>query len=158
MDADTGDIVLVPVPRRFLPEVYRILGDLMTPAPLVTEVDPGADLASDDAELLEVLWNGEDLARLAVRLREQGLRAAISMLDQAADEPGKRIRFTDIVEATQLPNGKARQQLAQLTWMIHGEFRRKNWPVHVRYTSTGRAMYSFDDRHLAAAWHSANSS
>lgn len=91
------DIVMVPVPRRHLGAVYRVIGEGETEAQLAPELQPApvaaSNLANGDSDNGD--WSPNEIARL-YRESPPVMR---QFLDQLADHPGEVVTAPELSEA-----------------------------------------------------------
>jgi hypothetical protein len=150
---DPGDVVLVPVPRKYLGAVYAALGAAMT------SDDEEPVSASGSAPADEVLvdqrsgkWTEEMAHRLHANLVVYP--AAKALLDLCAQRAPEEVTLEQVAEECDTRDTQIRAELGAMTKMVKRMFGRKTWPVSVRW-SGGVANYSMKPK-VAEWWASAD--
>jgi hypothetical protein len=119
-------IVLVPVPRRFLPDIVKVLARL--------EESPRRSqrIPRDNHDRP---WTKDDLKWLRQLLED--LPIALQLLDFTAGLQGGPVTFTELCEVTYEPRAKARGELARLTSIVRKYFDRDQWPAEAHWEKGG---------------------
>jgi hypothetical protein len=141
---ESGDVVLVPVPREHLGAVYATLAAAMA----------GDDQAPAAEEVLvddrNGSWTEAMVHRLRANLEYPGARALLSLCSERAPE---EVTLQDVVEETGIEDKQIRAELGAMTKLCKRLFQRRTWPISVRWTAGGYANYSMKPE-LAAWWSS----
>jgi hypothetical protein len=144
---DSGDVVLVPVPRAHLGAVYAALAAAMADdqAPTHTRRAPAAQEVLVDER--NGTWTEAMVHRLQANLEYPAARAVLDLCSERAPE---EVTLQDVVERAGVKDTQIRAQLGAMTKLCKRLFQRNTWPISVRWTGTGRANYSM--RPEIAAW------
>jgi hypothetical protein len=124
--ADDDDIVQFPVPRRYLPQVIKLLARL--------EESPSASrrIRRDNRD---PLWTKDELKWLRQLLATR--QTALDLLDFTASLDGEPLTFAELCEATGESRAAARGELASLTSIVRKYFHRSQWPADAQWESEG---------------------
>lgn len=123
--ADDGEIVQFPVPRRYLPDVVRLLARLM---------DPGGPRGDDRTRP----WTIDEFRKLRPMLASRP--TALTLLDITANLEDESLTFAELCETAAESRGKARGELASLTTIVRKQFNHEQWPVDAQWEE-GRLSY-----------------
>jgi hypothetical protein len=145
---DPGDVVLVPVPRKYLGAVYAALGTVMAsddvePAP-ASEAVPADEVLVDQRN---GSWTEAMVRRLHANLVVYP--AAKALLDLCALRAPDEVTLAQVAEECDIKATQVRAELGAMTKMVKRMFGRKTWPVSVRW-SGGVANYSMKPK--VAEW------
>lgn len=166
ISSDTeGEIVQVPVPRRYLPAVIRALAQAMGADGAGGAVPEARAFAATGEPfsnfnlpantggggLREQAWTTTELATL--RQLVSNKPAALAMLQLTAARPGEAVSFKAVYETAGVSRESARAGLAGLTKLIRGKFNRNNWPTNFEWD--GEAHYRMSAE-VAAMWSQAS--
>jgi hypothetical protein len=161
-DSKNGDeLVPVYVPRRYYVATLNFLAGLIArdQQPLPDYGHPVADMkaavpSTDDEpqRLIHNGWTSEEIAHLRSQLPPESV--AITLFDLICREPGKRVTFDDLLQASGKEHNRARAELAALSKKIRGMFGRdRKWPI--MWVQEGSNIIYFASSGLAKAWHAA---
>jgi hypothetical protein len=150
-DMESEDIVLVPVPTKYLPDVYRALAVAMgqvdndgsqpgPEGPRSGQARPEGRPGSDD-------WTQAMVVRLNRVLHLDGARG---LLDALATVAPQEVALAAGAELAGITSQQMAGQLAGLTRRCKKEFDRLMGPYHVRYDEMGKAFYWMAED--VAAW------
>ena len=153
----SDDVVMVPVPRALLADVYQVLAERMQASKVVqpTDIVEIDQTTSDGDDLPHREWSTEDLARLYELASQRDFRVIVLLLDLLSESPERQLSFTELYQAAGLTHGSARRQLAQLSRFMKHDFHRGNWPVAVGRDAEGKATYYLEDRQIPSKWREA---
>jgi hypothetical protein len=112
---DDDEIVNVPVPRRYLQAVYRVLAGPLDAAPAQTETVRG--------------WSREQFISLKRVLRND---SQIALLEMTAARPDKYVKFSELMERTGRSHPELRGDLAGFSQLCkkYGPSEQGVWPVY----------------------------
>lgn len=142
--ADPGnELALVPVPRKYLPDVYALLGDRMA----------AKEELHGDVSYVEGQgpWQPTMVSRLQSNIRLEGL---LAVLDACAQSPNRDVPMLDVATAIGMPSKQLAAQMGSLSKVTKKLFGHITWPISVRYQDGGQAIYSMNET-VAAWWLSA---
>jgi hypothetical protein len=145
---ESGDVVLVPVPRAHLGAVYATLAAAMAnddQAPTQTRRGPADEVLVDERN---GSWTEAMVRRLQANLEYPAARAVLDLCSERAPE---EVTLQDVVEKTGIKDTQIRAQLGAMTKLCKRLFQRNTWPISVRWTASGRANYSMKPE-LSAWW------
>ncbi len=140
--AEMEEIVMVPVPRSHLTEVYKVLANPLGSSAPATEVEGSVEVQGQGS------WNRSMVERLEAELATPAVRTLIGLTAQRAP---KSVSFGEAVAVGGEDANLLRGQLGSLTKMCKRLFGTKIWPMSVRYGEAGEAVYSMD-RTIAGWW------
>lgn len=132
------DIVLQPVPRRYLSVVVQALAEAMN--------QNGAISASVDDP--NRLWTEEELRRLKHALGTRPI--ALALLNLTASRTGGPLTFPELCTLTDATPSKARGALASLSIIVKKDFNHAHWPLTYRWED-GVWRYRMSAE-MAAVW------
>jgi hypothetical protein len=138
-----NDLALVPVPRKYLADVYALLGDRMTAK--AESADEVSDVEGQGP------WQPAMVNRLHSTLRLEGV---IAVLDACAISPGTDVPMLEVATSIGMPPKQLAAQMGSLSKVTKKLFGRITWPISVRYQDGGQAIY-FMNRTVAVWWLSA---
>lgn len=162
------EIVMVPVPRRLLPKVYRTLSEGMSEeasAPVESAPEP-ADPDEDEEEESggyvrhsRIDWTDvKNCKKLRAGVNAAGYVNEIDkMLDYLASRPGEWVPFSEIADAV----GRTRDQLQgdtrSLTRIIKKVFGKdkgwNDWPIDKEWGKSGESQRDYRmTAEIAKAW------
>jgi hypothetical protein len=128
--ASDDEIVLVPVPKRFLPLVYQTLNEAWIEEP--------AEVAAPTPTTTVLRgWNKTDIAKLKRTVKNPTVRA---MLDLTAAHAGEWVTYEEICSAADRDWAAVRGDLAGFSQLLRKKFSkegRDKWPVEVEWRQSG---------------------
>lgn len=132
-------VTYFPVPVRFVPDVTRLLADLMaepssdtaTIVPVPTSSVPSSLVSQPDVPD----WTEEDLRRLLPLLTPQN-KVALAVLDLAAASPGNLVSFPDACQKAGLGTSQGRAGIGAMT-KVCLKIGKKQWPVSYHWAEGG---------------------
>jgi hypothetical protein len=136
--AQDDEIVLQPVPRRYLAAVVHALADAMNESSSVPA-------SGDDANRP---WTTEELKRLKQALSTRPI--ALALLDLTASLAGGPLTFPELCARTSAIPAKARGELASLSIVAKKHFNHAHWPLTYRWEN-GAWRYRMSAE-MAALW------
>lgn len=145
---DPDELVNVLVPRRLVPQVYRLLADGMSetaPTPSLLAPPP----VQDDPQAEEKPWTREEITRLKKLIRTTTPRVILDLTSENVDQ---RISLREVERAAGRTYPQARADLAGFTQLVRRQFKRDNWPFKVEWAPGGFASYYVDDADVAQWW------
>jgi hypothetical protein len=145
VDSTADELIPVYVARKHYPAVSKF----------VVSLDEKSDTSIPETELQDGLlynrWRPFEITTLRNKLRIES--AALLLLELTCKEPGRRISFDELVQASGKSLEKVRADLAVLSRTIHAMFGQdRGWPIHWTQDSLGAYSY-FASQDLADAWH-----
>lgn len=106
--------------------------------------------------LPEIEWSADDYAKAAQVFTNPTPLAA---LDLCSQRPGEWVPFADVIAASGRDPGKARGEIAGLTFQIRKHFARNNWPWEAQWAAGGEQQrYYRMTAAQAEMWQAARSS
>lgn len=129
--SNADELVNVPVPRRYLLDVYRLLGELEQKA-----ASGAAQKASSDTARKENRehWWAVD-GRMAHLKREINNPTVLALLNLTASQPTNWVGFDKVYQAARCSSDQARADLRGLTTRIKRVFPNNPeglWPVDIK--------------------------
>jgi hypothetical protein len=155
METTSGadEVVMVPVPARLLPDVYRLLSQLAhSDAP--TDASRGGEVVAGGAAVLvdqaQGKWTREMLDELWAEIAGSGLEAVLNAI---ARESPQWLAFSDLAETSEIDRGGLRAELANLSKVVKRLFGRRTWPMSARHgmVTINEMSYRMPDR-IAEWW------
>lgn len=165
MIGNAGRVVYVPVTVGLLPEVYRVLSQLMaTAAGEALEIDDGpppggtlpGDLGDDFGSAQGVGWKADALRKLA--RTPTGTTQLISrMLDVLAETPDQFHPTSDLIERLDVTQPQLRGSLGGLTRHLKKHYRGLDWPMIAKWGADLGEGYNIEtyyklEPELASTW------
>jgi hypothetical protein len=126
------EVVMVPVPARLLPDVYRLLSQLAHSDASADASGAGKTVAGGEAVLVDQAqgkWTREMVDELWAEIAGSGLE---NVLNAIARESPQWLAFSDLAEITEIDRGGLRAELANLSKVAKRLFGRRTWPMSVR--------------------------
>jgi hypothetical protein len=120
------EIVDLPVPRRFLPDIIEVL------ARLEQSRRRSRRMPRDNHDRP---WTKDELKWLRQLL--ENLPIALQLLDFTAGLEGGPLTFAELCEAMDETPAKARGELASLTSLVRKYFHRDQWPAGAQWERDG---------------------
>lgn len=161
MDFSNEEIVMVPVPRSLLPDVYAVLArgtrvrrysemSVEEPATLFESRAPYARSSTPGRSDSRRFSAGE-LGLLKRHLDPDG--GARKLLDLCASRPGQMIRFDEVARETNFDPSLLKGQIGGLTKLLKKLFHDPAWPIHYTWGAQGlqQASYEMSDE-TAQMW------
>lgn len=126
------EVVMVPVPARLLPDVYRLLSELAHSVAPAEASSAREIVAGGEAVIVDQAqgrWTREMIDELWAEIAGSGLEAVLNAI---ARESPQWLAFSDLVETTEIDRGGLRAELANLSKVVKRLFGRRTWPMSVR--------------------------
>lgn len=144
----------VAVPRRFLGEVYQLLGELMARGDAVIAPFTGRGAASVERSVRVDDDNGEWTRSMVERLRRDlSSDMARAALDRIAQDAPKSISYLELLEDLNVSPNALKAELAALSRTTRRLFSRKTWPMTATPSSVpGGSMSYVMPREIADWW------
>jgi len=144
------EIVLVPVPKRYLAVVYQTLNEAWV------EDSAGSRTATANGTARGG-WNKTEIGKLKKAVKNATVRA---MLDLTATHSGEWVTFDDICAAVNRDWAVVRGDLAGFSQLLRKKFSREGrdkWPVEVEWKTSERPTRYRMPLYIARWWHEAKS-
>ncbi len=128
--ATEDEIVLVPVPKRFLAQVYQTLNEAWIEEPAESTPPSPTTTALRG-------WNKTDIAKLKRTVKNPTVRA---MLDLTAAHAGEWVTYDDICSTVAREWAAVRGDLAGFSQLLRKKFSkegRDKWPIEVEWRQSG---------------------
>jgi hypothetical protein len=119
---DPDDPVSVPVPRRYLMDVYGFLADLSK-----TRANGNAS-----GEAASVTWPVKDLRQFA-KTSTKSTIAVTKVLDVLAEYPGEYISTSQLEVRTGVPRANLKGSFSGLTRHINSHYNQRGWMLEWRW-------------------------
>jgi hypothetical protein len=135
-----NELALVPVPRKYLPDVYALLGERMA-----ANVESSGEVSYIEGQ---GPWQLTMIIRLRSNIRLQGI---IAVLDACALSPNTDVPMLEVATSIGMPSKQLAAQMGSLSKVTKKLFGHITWPISVRYQDGGQAIYSMNET-IAAWW------
>ncbi|MFD3926547.1 hypothetical protein [Streptomyces sp. NPDC058614] len=147
------EFINVPVPREHVTKVYAFLAQLSGTAEAPADGDAGTE---GDGKYPYVEWSVEDLRKLPT-IQMPSVQTVVGVLDALAEQPGRQLSYTYLVERLAVERKQLQGSLAAFTRYIHKHFRRRNWPLAWAEAPTENPEYKTEyfytmDKDTAERW------
>ncbi|MEX0754705.1 MAG: hypothetical protein WD556_06240 [Actinomycetota bacterium] len=106
-----------------------------------------------EAETVAVANQGEWTREMVERLRRPlaAYPAAVALLDLAAENPDKTVRYPSVVDRAGIPERQVRAELGAMTKLSSRLFGRKTWPMRA-WQAPGDGVMSYQMPGKIAEW------
>jgi hypothetical protein len=156
------DIISVPVPKKYFPQVMQFVGKLMEadipspqllPEPSAQRSPFGFAETNKDQPHSPIAYDEATFQRLRATLKN---KAALTALDLTSDKPNTPVYVEDIMEAIGASHGEVSAGMGALTKAIKKAFSidRNNviWPAPFHWDNEKQRAFYMMEPEVAKAW------